>query len=156
MSIGLLATALAADSAGVGAYYATMAMPGMAVLISWPLASTGGRLSWLGLPASAMVFWLTDGGLIYSTPDVELKLVLACLVMWSVIALRLLLLARPWSTKVRVGVAVAVMLAVAHASLWTWRPPFRGHKTLPDAAPGSMTTPEAPPIAPVPHDGTPR
>ena len=156
VSIGLLATALAADSAGVGAYYATMAMPGMAVLISWPLASTGGRLAWLGLPASAMVFWLTDGGLIYSTPDVELKLVLACLVMWSVIALRLLLLARPWSTKVRVGVAVAVMLAVAHASLWTWRPPFRGHKTLPDAAPGSMTTPEAPPIAPVPHDGTPR
>jgi len=156
VSIGLLATALAADSAGVGAYYATMAMPGMAVLVSWPLAARAGRLAWLGLPASATVLWMTDGGLIYNTPDVELKLVLSCCVMWAVIALRLLLLARPWSRRAIAGVTLAVMLATAHASLWTWRPPFRGHKTLPEAAPGSMTTPDAPPMAPLPHDGTPR
>ncbi len=156
VGIGLLSTALAADSAGVGAYYATMAMPGMAVLISWPLAASASRLSWLGVPAAGMVLWLTDGGLIYSTPDVEVKLVLACTVMWAVIALRLVQLSRPWTFRVRAGVALAVAIAVAHTSLWTWRPPFRGHKTLPGAAPGSMTTPDAPPVAPVPHDGTSR
>lgn len=156
VSIGLLSTALAADSSGVGAYYATMAMPGMAVLVSWPLAERGGRLAWMGVPASAMVLWMTDGGLIYNTPDVELKLVLSCTVMWAVIALRLVLLARPWSRRAIAGATLAVVVAAAHASLWTWRPPFRGHKTLPDAAPGSMTTPDAPPMAPLPHDGSPR
>ena len=156
VGIGLLATALAADSAGVGAYYATMAMPGMAVLISWPLAVRAGWLAWLGIPASLVVVMLTDGGLIYNTPDVELKLVLACTVMWCTIALRLVLLTRPWTPRMRGVAAVVLIAAVAHASLWTWRPPFRGHKTLPKAAPGSLTTPDAPPIAPVPHDGTPR
>jgi len=156
VGMGLLSTALAADAAGVGAYYATMAMPGMAVLITWPLATRASRLSWLGLPAAGMVLWLTDGGLIYSTPDVELKLVLACTTMWAVIALRMIQLSRPWSGRVRAGVAVAVGLTLAYTSLYTWRPPFGGHKTLPNASPGSLTTPDAPPVAPMPHDGTPR
>jgi len=156
VGMGLLSTALAADAAGVGAYYATMAMPGMAVLISWPLASRASRLSWLGLPAAGMVLWLTDGGLIYNTPDVELKLVMACTTMWAVIALRMIQLSRPWSGRVRAGVAFALAVTVAYTSIYTWRPPFGGHKTLPGASPGSLTTPDAPPVAPMPHDGTPR
>ena len=156
VGIGLLATALAADAAGVGAYYATMAMPGMAVLISWPLAARASWLSWLGVPAAGMVLWLTDGGLIYNTPDVELKLVLACSVMWAVIALRMVQLSRPWSGRVRAGTALALAATLTYVSIWTWRPPFGGHKTLPGAAPGSMTTPDAPPVAPIPHDGTAR
>ena len=76
-----------------------MAMPGMAVLISWPLAVRSGWLAWLGIPASLVVVMLTDGGLIYNTPDVELKLVLACTVMWCTIALRLVLLTRPWTPR---------------------------------------------------------
>ena len=83
-------------SAGVGAYYATMAIR-MAVLISWPLSAHASRLSWVGVPAAGMVLWLTDGGLIYNTPDVELKLVLACTVMWVAIALRMIQLSRPWT-----------------------------------------------------------
>jgi len=156
VGIGLLATALAADSAGVGAYYATMAMPGMAVLISWPLSSRASRTAWLGVPAAGLVVWLTNGGLIYSTPDVELKLVVACTGMWSVIAWRMVQLSRPWSMGGRGLAAGLVVLALVHASVWTWRPPFRGHKALPDASPGSLTTPNAPPVAPMPHDGTPR
>ncbi len=156
VGMGLLATALAADSAGVGAYYATMAIPGMAVLISWPLSSRASRLSWFGPPAAGMVLWLTDGGLIYDTPDVELKLVLACTVMWVAIAARMVQLSRPWSVPVRAGAALTVVAALIHASIWTWNPPFGGHKTLPDAAPGSLTTPEAPPMPPVPPGAPPR
>ena len=68
VGMGLLATALAADSAGVGAYYATMAIPG------W-LCSSRGRSPLAsrlvgGCTRGGMVLWLTDGGLIYNTPDV--------------------------------------------------------------------------------------
>ena len=155
VGMGLLATALAADSAGVGAYYATMAIPGMAVLISWPLSAHASRLSWVGVPAAGMVLWLTDGGLIYNTPDVELKLVLACTVMWVAIALRMIQLSRPWTGLMRIGAVLAVAVALTHASIWTWNPPFGGHKTMPDAAPGSLTTPEAPPAPPLPPGGMP-
>jgi hypothetical protein len=152
VGIGLLATALAADSCGVGAYYATMAIPGMTVILCWPLAQGASRISWLAWPAVFAIVALTDGGLIYNTPNVEVKLVLACTVMWSAVALRLATLARPWGRWALAVAAGLVALALIHASIWTWRPPYGGPKTLPSASPGSMTTPNAPPMAPVPHD----
>jgi hypothetical protein len=156
VGMALLATALAADSTGVGAYYATMAMPGMVAVLTWPLAERSSRGAWLAWPAVLSIVALTDGGLIYSTPDVEVRLVLACTIIWIAVAARLISLARPWPRKARLVGLGLVLLAFAYASLWTWRPPFGGHKTLPEAVPGSLTTPASPPVAPIPHDGTPR
>ena len=156
MGMALLSTALAADSTGVGAYYATMAMPGMVAVLTWPLAERCSRAAWVMWPAVFSIVWLTDGGLIYSTPNVEVRLVLACTIIWAAVAVRLVSLARPWAPRARwVGLGL-FLLAIAHASLWTWRPPFGGHKTLPDASPGSLTTPDKPPVAPIPHDGSAR
>ncbi len=154
VGVALLATALAADSTGVGAYYATMAMPGMVAVLTWPLAERSSRVAWLALPAVFSIHALTDGGLIYNTPNVEVRLVLACTIIWMAVATRLISLCRPWSPKASlIGLALGLG-ALAYTSLWTWRPPFGGHKTLPKAFPGSLTTPEAPPVAPIPHDGT--
>ena len=156
VGMALLATALAADSTGVGAYYATMAMPGMVAVLTWPLSERRSRGAWVAWPAVLSIVALTDGGLIYSTPDVEVRLVLACSIIWVAVAARLISLAHPWTPKAKLVGSGLVLLAVAYASLWTWRPPFRGHKTLPEAFPGSLTTPESPPVAPIPHDASPR
>lgn len=151
VGIALLSSALAADTAGVGAYYATLGIPGMAALLSWPLASNPTRWKWVGLPAAFAVYAVVEDGLIYNTPNIEVRLVTACIVIWVGVALRLCTLAR-WTWRARlVGVAL-VAAALVYASIWTWRPPFRGHKTLKEAAPGSQTTPTEPPVAPIPHD----
>ena len=121
MGMALLSTALAADSTGVGAYYATMAMPGMVAVLTWPLAERCSRAAWVMWPAVFSIVWLTDGGLIYSTPNVEVRLVLACTIIWAAVAVRLVSLARPWAPRARwVGLGL-FLLAIAHASLWTWR-----------------------------------
>ena len=150
VSIALLATALAADSCGVGAYYATMAIPGMVAVLTWPISRGASRLSWLMLPTVVGIVVLTDDGLIYSTPNVEARLVVACIALWVATALRLGSMVRPWPGRARIVGAVLVLAAIAHASIWTWRPPYGGPKTMPSASPGSMTTPMAPRVAPTP------
>ncbi|MGB0640720.1 MAG: glycosyltransferase family 87 protein [Myxococcota bacterium] len=150
VSIALLSTALAADSCGVGAYYATMAIPGMVAVLTWPLAVGASRISWLVLPTVLGVVALTDDGLIYNTPNVEPRLVVACIGLWAATAIRLGSMVRPWPVRVRIIGTLMVLAAVIHASIWTWRPPYGGPKSLPSASPGSMTTPMAPPVAPTP------
>ena len=152
VSIALLATALAADSTGVGAYYATMAIPGMAVLLTWPLAEGASRWSWLTVPLAFSVWAVVEEGLIYNTPNIEPKLVLACTLIWLGLSVRLITVAGPWSWRARTGAVLVVAAGLVYASIWTWRPPFGGHKTLKEAAPGSQTTPDAPPVAPIPRD----
>jgi len=152
VGIALLSTALAADTAGVGAYYATLGIPGMAVLLSWPLASDSSRWKWVALPAAFAVYAVVDDGLIYNTPNIEVRLVAACTAMWVGVAVRLCAVSGPWTWRSRSSAVGLVALALIHASIWTWRPPFGGHKTLKDAAPGSQTTPTEPPVAPIPHD----
>jgi hypothetical protein len=152
IGMGLLSTALAADGAGVGAYYATLAIPGMAVLLSWPLVSGASRWSWVTVAAAFAVFGVVEEGLIYNTPNVEVRLVAACTIIWLGVAIRLCTLCVPWTWRARgIGLGL-VAAALVHASIWTWRPPFGGHKTLKEAVPGSQTTPAQPPTAPIPHD----
>jgi len=152
IGIAFLSTALAADGAGVGAYYATLAIPGMAALLTWPLSTGASRWSWFTVGAAFAVFGVVDEGLIYNTPNVEVRLVSACAAIWLGLAIRLCTLSGPWTWRARGAGGVVVASALIHASIWTWRPPFGGHKTLKEAAPGSQTTPLQPSIAPIPHD----
>lgn len=151
VGIALLAVALGADGAGAAAPYATLAMPGAAMLLTWPFAERASRLSWLGAACGCAVVALLPGGLEAPIHDTEVRLVAGCTLIWLGVAVRLVTLTRPWSGRAAGGGLALVVLALVYTSIYTWRPPYGGPKTLPDAAPGSMTTPAAPPVAPVPH-----
>jgi hypothetical protein len=151
VGIGLLGVALGADGAGAAAPYATLAMPGAAALLTWPLAERSSRLSWLGCASAFAVVGLLPGGLEAPIHDTEVRLVAACSILWVGLALRLCMLARPWTRRSASVASLVLIGALIYTAIYTWRPPYEGPKGLPEASPGSMTTPEAPPIAPTPR-----
>jgi hypothetical protein len=151
LGIALLGAALGADGSGAAAPYATLAMPAAVLLLCGPLTGDRSRLCLLVSPMAGAVLFLLPGGIDAPIHDVEVRLVAACTVIWLGVSLRLVNLARPWG-RWPMGAGIGLLcLALGYTALYTWRPPYGGPKTLPDAAPGSMTTPSAPPVAPIPQ-----
>ena len=145
LGIALLGAALGADGSGAAAPYATLAMPATAVLVTGPLAKEASRVSWLALPFAGAVYLFLPGGIDAPIHDVELRLVAACTVIWLGVALRLVAGAQPWRLVPAVTAVMLVLSALSYTAVYTWFPPYGGPKTLPQASPGSMTTPSMPP-----------
>lgn len=148
VGMGLLAVALGADGAGAAAPYATLAMPGAVMLLTWPLAERSGWPSFLGVAAAGAVWALLPGGLEAPIHDTEMRLVAACTVIWCGVAFRLCTLLQPWTLRPVLGATTMLLAVIIHTAIYAWWPPYGGPKTMPASAPGSMTSP-APDLTPV-------
>jgi hypothetical protein len=141
-ALGLLIAAIAVDATAVGEFYATLCIPAMVLLATWPLAPEAPRWSWVlvGLTAGpAVCLSLSLGGV-----EAHPKLMLGGMLVWAGMALRLLHAVRPLGRRVILTLAILGVLALAQAWIWAFRPPYMGPKSMPPMAPGGHI-PHAPP-----------
>ncbi len=141
-ALGLLIAAIAVDATAVGEFYATLYIPPMILLATWPLAPEAPRWSWglVGLVAGpAVCLSLSLGGV-----EAHPKLMLGGMLVWAGVALMLLHAARPLRRRVLLTLAVLGFLALAQAWIWAFRPPYMGPRSMPPMAPGGHI-PHAPP-----------
>ena len=141
-ALGLVIAALAVDATAVGEFYATLGIPAMILLATWPLSTGAPKWSWallplVGGPAFCMSLELSG---IESHP----KLMLGGMMVWLGLAIRLLWACKPISRRTAITFAVLGVLGCTQAWIWAFRPPYMGPKALPPMAPGGHI-PHAPP-----------
>lgn len=141
-ALGLVIAALAVDATAVGEFYATLGIPAMILLATWPLSDEAPRWSWALLPlvmGPALCFSMDLSGI-----EPHPKLMLGGMLVWAGLAVRLLHAIRPHSRRAIATLAVLAILAATQAWIWAFRPPYMGPKSLPPMAPGGHI-PHAPP-----------
>jgi len=123
-------------------------LPVLICICTWPLTENAPRWSWLCLPIAWIPWWVQSTE--FGNLDIEPRMVVASYAVWMGGAARLLHLARPWALRSQAIGAGVTLLILLQGWVWTFRPPDFGPKSLPPAAPGSLTTPQALPAPPPP------
>jgi hypothetical protein len=140
--LGLVITALAVDATAVGEFYATLLIPAMILLATWPLSPAAPRWSWALVPLIAAPAWCLSLDL--SGIEPHPKLMLGGMAVWAGLTIRLLHLSRPLSRRAMITIGLLIGLAAAQSWIWAFRPPYMGPRALPPMAPGGHI-PHAPP-----------
>lgn len=141
-ALGLLIAALAVDSTAVGEFYATLTIPAMVLLATWPLSPDAPRWSWALVPlvaGPALCLGMTLGGI-----EPHPRLMLGGMLVWAGLGVRLLHAVWPLRRRTWLVLAGLGLLALVQAWVWAFRPPYMGPRTLPPMAPGGHI-PHAPP-----------
>jgi hypothetical protein len=133
-ALGLVIAAVAVDATAVGEFYATLGIPAMILLATWPLAPESPRWSWALLPLVAGPAWCLSLDLHGIEPHP--KLMLGGMLVWAGLAIRLLHASRPLRRRATLTMAVLILLAAAQAWIWAFRPPYMGPRPLPPMTPG--------------------
>lgn len=141
--IALAAAWLGADAAGFHVLYAPLYLPALVYAALWPLDARAPRFAWLLVPVAASP-WLLAA---WSAPGipVEARLVLAGLIAWAAVAVRLVAEAPPLPRAARLALLVVGLggaLAAARILLPPPPPPPGSPPPLPAGAPQPPRRPD--------------